>query len=89
MLKPADLMFDCKPTESMLGRRRVVAVLLQTRDDNSPFADNLGKHNVSGLPSYFGNAAAECYWEISGKSRDEVKADLEAAGFTFKACRDW
>ncbi|MCZ7862725.1 hypothetical protein O9X98_15225 [Agrobacterium salinitolerans] len=89
MLKPADLTFDCKATESMLGKRRIVAVLLQTRDEDSPFADNLGKHNVSGLPGYFGNSAAECYWEVSGKTTDEVKVDLKAAGFTFKACRDW
>lgn len=82
-----DLFFDVASIESTWGNDEIVTAVFIT--DASGEADNLGNHNVVGLPEYFDYEESECYWEIMEKDVDTVKADMIAAGFTYQKMDDW
>lgn len=81
-LKPSELAFDIR-YEDVEGEEQAVGVFLHTLDDDHDAADNLGLHNVSGLPEYFGPEVSECYWCFPGLKLEQIRVDLEACGFTY------
>lgn len=82
-----DLLFDIALVKSTWGgKKKVLAVFIS---DDSGDRDDLGNHNVNGLPSYFPDEASECYWELERTDLDVVKADMIAAGFTYQKMDDW
>jgi hypothetical protein len=76
---PDELLFDIG-TDPDLG----TYVYIVPIDPDSEDADNLGHHNVTGLPDYFDVEEMECTWSSPDKTEEELKTDLIAAGFTYE-----
>ena len=88
-LNPSEIEYDAKERRAENGKGKVVAVFLTTKDDDSEYSDNLGRHNVLGLPQVLGFEISENEFEVSGETLANVKAVMDAAGFTYKKNSDW
>lgn len=89
-IKPSEITFDIKDGKSAWDfKTPVVSILIATKDEDHEESDNLGRHNVDGLPASIGTEHSECSFEVRDKPLGEIKAEMIAAGFTYKKLRNW
>lgn len=75
---PEDILFDIAMCEE---EEDIVVIYLGSQIQLGH--DNLGGHNVFGLPPYFSSCDMENTWSIEGKTLQEVKDDMIACRFLY------
>jgi hypothetical protein len=89
-ISPSEIEFDIKKGKSAWDHKTpVVSILIATKDEDHDDSDNLGRHNVSDLPKIIGTEHSECSFEVRDGDLDDIKAQMIAAGFTYKKMRNW
>ena len=75
MFEPKDLVFDIWVEEEDM-------ILIYAHSKINPDADNLGGHNVTGLPYELDAEDMECCWSVEGVRREQAIEDMKALGAT-------
>lgn len=82
-LTPSECTYTLGPGEDFEGEGIMTHVMIFPKDKNHPLSDNLRFEDLVNLPEYFSYADAENYWMVE-EPLDQVRADMDALGYTFE-----
>lgn len=80
--QPTDLLFCVAYDEGSVSDTMVTVV---PRDEDSPYGDNLRSSNLAVLPDWLGIDVMENTWVVEDRTPEDVRAALEALGYTYDA----